>query len=486
MKSSIFSLRRLRWKLTLSYTLVTVVALLALELILVSALVAFAYSPAPPYLISQWAASNIAPRLEPHLAQKKPDIKGLRSALQKSIGADNRPTNGDPASGNLLVLGPDRKLLVAEPNLDRFQTGERFQAGRFPGLKPLLAKALDGKGDPGPLSASAPGRWMFAAVPIRDDGGKVVGLLVGTLQLPNPTGPLLIATGVSAVALMVPAAILGTIFGFLTAWSLARRLGRLALAARSWSRGDFSVSVEDRSKDELGQLSRELNTMAGQLEHLIQTRQELATLEARNRFARDLHDSVKQQVFATSLQVAAARALINRDTEAAETHLVQADELVRQAQKELNVLIHEMRPAALEGQGLAPALREYAARWSQGSEIPTEVNVRGEREAPLEVEQTIFRIAQEALANVAKHSGAKKAELDLLYDASTVTLLVTDDGRGFDPAGTSGEGFGMKSMQDRATSLGGNVEIQSKPDEGTRVVCICPLDGATDRKDGRA
>ena len=298
MKSGIFSLRRLRWKLTLSYTLVTVVALLALELILVSALVAFAYSPAPPYLISQWMASNISPRLEPHLARKEPDIKGLKSALQKSIGVDNGPATGGPDSGSLFVLGPDRKLLVAEPGLDG-AAGGRFDVGRFPGLKPLVANALDGKGGPGPLSASAPGRWMFAAVPIRDDGGKVVGLLVGTLQLPNPTEPLLIAAGVSVVALMFPAAILGTIFGFLTAWGLARRLGRLAVAARSWSRGDFSVSVEDRSRDELGQLSRELNTMAGQLEHLIQTRQELATLEARNRFARDLHDSVKQQVFAT-------------------------------------------------------------------------------------------------------------------------------------------------------------------------------------------
>ena len=486
MKSGIFSLRRLRWKLTLSYMLVTVVALLVLELILASALVTFAYSPAPPYLISQWASSNIAPRLEPHLAQKNPDTKGLRAALQKSIGVDNGPAGGDPAAGSIFVLGKDQKLLVAEPQLARFQTGKRFRAGRFPGLAPLVKKALDNKGDPGPLSTNAPDRWMLAAVPIRDDKGKVVGLLVGAVQLPNPTGPLLVLTGVSALALMVPAALLGTIFGFLTAWGLARRLGRLALAARSWSRGDFTVSVEDRSKDELGQLSRELNSMAGQLEHLIQTRQELATLEARNRFARDLHDSVKQQVFATSLQVAAARALIDKDTKAAGSHLVQADELVRQAQKELNVLIHEMRPAALEGQGLAPALREYAARWSQGSEILTEVNVKGEREASLEVEQTVFRIAQEALANVAKHSSAKKAELDLFYDADTITLRVIDDGRGFDPARTSSAGFGMKSMRERAAGINGSIEVKSELGGGTRIVCVCPLKGAINAKDGRA
>jgi two-component system, NarL family, sensor histidine kinase LiaS len=175
--------------------------------------------------------------------------------------------------------------------------------------------------------------------------------------------------------------------------------------------------------------------MAGQLENLLQTRGELATLEARNRFARDLHDSVKQQVFATSLQIAAVRALIEQDKEAAESHLAQADELVRQAQKELNDLIYQMRPAALEGKGLPAALGEYAADWSLRSEILAEVHIRGERETPLEVEQALFHVAQEALANVAKHSGAKNVEVDLIYDADRLILRVADDGRGFYPPG---------------------------------------------------
>jgi NarL family two-component system sensor histidine kinase LiaS len=215
--------------------------------------------------------------------------------------------------------------------------------------------------------------------------------------------------------------------------------------------------------------------MAAQLENLLQTRGELATLEARNRFARDLHDSVKQQVFATSLQIAAARALIERDTAAAEDHLSQADELVRQAQKELNILISEMRPAALEGKGLASALREYVARWSQGAEIPADLRVQGERETPLEVEQALFRVAQEALANVARHSGAEHAEVDLIYTASTVTLRVADDGRGFDPAQSPGGGFGLQSMRERLVRLGGHINVESAPGKGTRVTCVCPL-----------
>lgn len=266
------------------------------------------------------------------------------------------------------------------------------------------------------------------------------------------------------------------LFGFFSAWGITRRVGRLASAARSWSRGDFSVTTRDRSKDELGQLSRELNDMAAQLETLIQVRGELATLETRNRFARDLHDSVKQQVFATSLQIAAAQAMISKDTESAETHLTQAGELVRQAQKELNVLISEMRPAALEGKGLAAALREYVARWSQGAEVPADFHVQGEREVPLEIEQSLFRVAQEALANVARHSEANQAEVDLIYTADTLTLRVTDDGRGFDPSQGSGGGFGFQSMRERLVRLGGHVNAESAPGEGTRITGVCPLD----------
>jgi len=218
------------------------------------------------------------------------------------------------------------------------------------------------------------------AVPLEGENGRVTGALVGAFRMPNLAGALLISVGVGALLLLVPAGFLGLIFGFFTAWGITRRIGALARAARSWSRGDFSVTAKDRSKDELGQLSRELNQMAADLENLLQARGELATLEARNRFARDLHDSVKQQVFATSLQIAAARALIRKDTDSAESHLGQADDLVRQAQKELNILIAEMRPAALEGKGLAAALREYVARWSEGAEIPADFRVRGERE----------------------------------------------------------------------------------------------------------
>ena len=473
---NIFSLRRLRWKLAFSYTLVTVVALLALEVFVLVAGVAFLNSPALPLLAGRDLGRIVAPQMRQELAESPPDVEGLEEELRAFTRPDGSLDLGlIPRGGYLLVVNEERRLMAANREPEGSSQGERFDARGLDGLSPLMEAGLRGSDDPLRLSSYSPdGRHMYAVSPIREDG-RVIGALILAVRLPNLNTPLLVIALVAAGLLIVPAAVLGLIFGFFTAWGLTRRLRRLALAAQAWSRGDFSAVARDRSRDELGQLSRELNDMAAQLENLIQAKGELATLEARNRFARDLHDSVKQQVFATSLQIAAARALIGRDTESAEDHLSQADELVRQAQKELNILIAEMRPSALEGKGLASALREYVARWSQGAEIGADLRVQGERETPLEVEQALFRVAQEALANVARHSGAEHAEVDLIYTGSTVTLRVADDGSGFDPAGGTGGGFGLQSMRERLVRLGGHVDVESAPGKGTRVTCVCPL-----------
>ncbi len=493
MKGSIFSLRRLRWKLALSYTLVAVVTLLAVELFIASGVTAFLSSDLLPRSIVTITRDNFAPRLETHLDGKAPDVEGLRDELdflsetppeapgpvpgQREGGASGAGID----SGVVFVVDEKEELLVADPELPGFREGEPFDAGRVEGLAPILNAALRGEESSEALSERMPSGRLLMAVPLEGENGRVTGALVGGFRMPNLAGALLIAVGVGALLLLIPAGFLGLIFGFFTAWGITRRIGRLAHAAKAWSRGDFSVTAKDRSKDELGQLSRELNQMAADLENLLQARGELATLEARNRFARDLHDSVKQQVFATSLQIAAARALIQKDTDSAESHLGQADELVRQAQKELNILIAEMRPAALEGKGLAAALREYVARWSEGAEIPADFHVRGEREAPLEVEQALFRVAQEAVANVARHSGARHAEVDLSYTADAATLRVSDDGRGFDPSRGSGGGFGLQSMRERLIGLGGRITVDSAPGEGTRITAVCPLENPSKR-----
>jgi two-component system, NarL family, sensor histidine kinase LiaS len=127
-------------------------------------------------------------------------------------------------------------------------------------------------------------------------------------------------------------------------------------------------------------------------------------------------------------------------------------------------------------------VREYAESWSRGSEIPARVRVRGERETPLEVEQAVFRVFQEALSNAARHSGASAVEVELSWEGRGGELLhlsVRDDGSGFATSESPGDGFGLESMHERMARIGGRVEVESEPGGGALVECRCNL-GTTD------
>ena len=270
------------------------------------------------------------------------------------------------------------------------------------------------------------------------------------------------------------AAVVGMLSGAVIASGLTRRLRRIAQAADAWSRGEFGVVARDRSRDELGQLARDLNHMAEQLHLLLDTRQALAVVEERNRLARELHDSVKQHVFANALLVRAARKLSTRDPEQAQVYLEEAEQLAAQTQQELVELIRALRPAAIADKGLAVVLRDYADGWSRRMGIAAEVRTQGERETPLDVEEALFRVAEEALTNAARHSGARTVEVGLVWEPERLHLGVRDDGGGFDLARAEGKGLGLTSMRERMEALSGTLRIVSSA-EGTTVEACVPL-----------
>ena len=317
---------------------------------------------------------------------------------------------------------------------------------------------------------------LVAISSIIGPGGKAEGALIMKVSAPDRFelfAEFLSFVAVFTIIITTIAIILGIISGYLTARGLTRRLNELSVAADHWSHGDFSITIHDSSEDELGQASRQLNHMAVQLQNLLQARQKLATLEERNRLARDLHDSIKQQIFAVSMQVGATKFLLRRDADAAEVRLNEAEKLVRQAQQELTSLIRELRPAALEGKGLITALRELATQWTQQTNIVANLNIDGTQPLPLTVEEALFRIAQEALANVARHSKATLVQITLTTTDDTVTLSVIDNGHGFDTSRQAPLGVGLHSMQERMKALGGDVQIISTPEKGTRIVAHC-------------
>ena len=318
------------------------------------------------------------------------------------------------------------------------------------------------------------------AVPVQQNvkEGPLVAVIILTVQAPpvtpNPYWPVILwVVPLTGLILLVAVAPFGALFGLIMSRGLTRRLKALTLAADAWSEGDFSVQPQDRSRDEISYLGMRMRRMAEHVQALLQSQHALALLEERNRLARELHDTVRQETFATLMQVRAAKNLLDSDPAAARERLTEAEELIKTSQQELGRIITELRPTALEGQGLAGALSDYLATWSQHARIPADLQVQNDQRLPMEVEQTLFRVAQEALSNVARHSRASAATVWLVFEPGQVILYVVDNGVGFDPA-TAGDGFGLQSMRDRMAAVQGRLIVQAAPEGGTIVTASAP------------
>jgi signal transduction histidine kinase len=198
---------------------------------------------------------------------------------------------------------------------------------------------------------------------------------------------------------------------------------------------------------------------------------ERAAME-RQRIARDLHDSVSQSLFSTTLHVRTAQRALAREghdsTGSVGEELSEIGQLTRGALAEMRALIFELRPDALTEEGLVAALTKQASALGAREGLVIEVDGPGER-LPLrpEVEEQLYRLSQEALANVVKHARASSATVHIAAEDDTVSIEVSDDGRGFDPAAVGREHFGLRSMRGRVADLGGRLEVTSKPGRGT-------------------
>jgi signal transduction histidine kinase len=198
---------------------------------------------------------------------------------------------------------------------------------------------------------------------------------------------------------------------------------------------------------------------------------ELSTIEERKRLARELHDSVTQTLFSIGLTAEAATGLVESDPARARAELEHLQQLTSAAMQEMRSLIFELRPAELETEGLAAALRKHVDVLRRLHKQEIDVDVTADRSLPTEVEKGLLRIAQEALGNALRHGGATHVELSLDVRDSRARLRVADDGCGFDPeeAATRSRRLGLTSMRERAEALGGSLEIDSRPGDGTTI-----------------
>ncbi|HEY1178174.1 MAG TPA: sensor histidine kinase [Phytomonospora sp.] len=230
---------------------------------------------------------------------------------------------------------------------------------------------------------------------------------------------------------------------------------------------------EERKRERLVErLEAALHENAGLHAQLVAQARESGAQDERQRLAGEIHDTLAQGLagIITQLQAAERSANLSGETE---EHVARALRLARDSLTEARRSVRALAPAELGRAHLPDALRTLTERWSTDQGIGARLEVTGTRE-PLSpaIEVALFRVAQESLTNVAKHAGAARVGVTLSYTGPEVLLDVRDDGRGF--AAESGSGFGLTSMRQRVRGVGGHVEVQSAPGEGTAVSARVP------------
>lgn len=199
-----------------------------------------------------------------------------------------------------------------------------------------------------------------------------------------------------------------------------------------------------------------------------------AIWEERVRLAREFHDTVAQSLYSVSLYVEATlRAFQTGNTEGAASYLREVATTSQEALREMRLLIFDLRPPALEREGLISVLRARLEAVESRAGFKPTLSVEGQPALALSVQEELYRIVQEALNNILKHANAHHVDLKLCFRGRGVWLEVYDDGVGFDPSHPQG-GLGLKGIEERIKRLGGTLSIKSAPDQGTRIGVTLP------------
>ena len=276
--------------------------------------------------------------------------------------------------------------------------------------------------------------------------------------------------------------------------ALTAPIQKLVEGTRSIAAGDLSARIPVTSQDELGGLAESFNAMADSLQTRTQELMEanekaienarlyeqgraLAATEERQRLARELHDSVTQTLYSlTLLAEASRRTAQGGDMDKVVANIARLGETAQQALKEMRLLVYELRPMALEQTGLAEALQHRLDAVEKRAGVEAQLNVDLNIELPADVENSLYRIAQEALNNSLKHAEATSVTVNLRAAEGNVELEITDNDRGFEEETMDDKGgMGLGNIRERSETLGGQWSITSKPNEGTRVWIRVPI-----------
>jgi signal transduction histidine kinase len=259
-------------------------------------------------------------------------------------------------------------------------------------------------------------------------------------------------------------------------WQLPGLASVLINGGASFLVGGIAHMIQrtDQARRENQRLLQELETAYRQLQEYAAQVEELAAAQERSRLARELHDSVTQTLFSMNLTVQGAQVLAGKGPDRVAEQLDRLQELARSAAGEIQVLVGQLRPRLVAEDGLVAALRQLAAERERRDGLKIRLEITGgtgEKDLSGAAVQGLYRIAQEALNNVAKHAGTCEAVLRLNLESRPRYLEVEDYGSGFElhrPA-RSLDHIGLPGMADRARELGWAFQIDSQPGRGTRI-----------------
>lgn len=302
-----------------------------------------------------------------------------------------------------------------------------------------------------------------------------------------------LSLGVKPLVVVSPAAAAaaaGAVLGFWLGRPVKRDLREIGLYATALARGQFGSRLPDGGMGEFRHLKLQLNRTAKALAEqvdalrrlsderadLLERSERLAVVEERQRLARELHDTVSQELFALAMSVAAARSSLPEDLGPERERLQRAEEGARRAQVTMRNLIRALRPVELGEQRLGPAIGDLLREAEERRGVDVRLDIDEALDLPTGIEDAIFRIAQEALANALRHGGATRVQARLGRAGQRVLFSLRDNGRGFDLQAVR-EGYGIRGMRERAAEVGGRVDVSPSPGEGCTVSFWLDLEG---------
>lgn len=279
--------------------------------------------------------------------------------------------------------------------------------------------------------------------------------------------------------------------GFTSSGNLKSRLDSLSVLITQFSNGNYLTSVHFEEDDEITRIGSELNELGKKLQDQVKSLQRMAdekaefaksahksaVIEERQRLARDLHDAVSQQLFALTMMSEAAVKQFEANPHLAKEQMSEAASVALQAQTEMRALLLHLRPVHLSGDPLPKGVRKLVKELQMRSQIDFHIEVEDELVLSDTAEEHVFRIIQEALSNILRHSQASLVNLEIRKRRNELFVHIRDNGKGFDVTTDSDKktSYGLKTMRERSEELGGTFALRSNIGEGTYIDIRIPF-----------